>query len=134
MYQELCAYTLTHTDPGFLHQHVIDAYAVQHADVDTTPLQLTFALAGLYLHVERQFTGRQVQRVHALLASRQPRPAWPALALPASRGALTVADTLAAPAGRARDAAIHAWCASVWSACASCRGALVELLERAHVI
>ena len=47
-------------DPAFIHQHVMDAWAVQTADELTKPIQLTFALVGLYLHVEMAFSGRQV--------------------------------------------------------------------------
>src|SRR5215813_12398106 len=86
-YDELCAYSLTHGDPAFIHQHVVDAYAAQHADAETKPITLTFALIGLYLMVERNFTGKQVQRVHMLLARR--RKQWPTFALPEHRGSLT---------------------------------------------
>jgi uncharacterized protein DUF5946 len=128
---ELCCYTLTRGDPTFIHQHVVDAMAAQHADEHTKPIKLTFALAGLYLHIEKQFTGRQVQRTHMKLA--QQKRLWPSFALPDDRGSLTVADVLAAPAGAERDQAIHAWCASVWEAYHHCRESLVELL-REHEI
>lgn len=61
-YHELCGYTLTHGDPAFIHQHVVDAYAAQSATAETKPITLMFALIGLCLHVERQLNGRQVQR------------------------------------------------------------------------
>jgi len=68
-YNELCAYTLAHRgSPEFIHQYVVDAFAAQHADERTKPIGLTFALLGLYLAVERHFTGRQVQRAHMQLA------------------------------------------------------------------
>ena len=127
-YHELCAYTLAHRDPRFVHQHVVDAAAAQEADERTKPITLTFALAGLYLHVERGFTGRQVQRVHTLLAARG--RTWPRCPLPEHRGALGAADVLAAPAGAERDAAIDAWCRAVWDAYAGCRPTLVDLLRR----
>src|SRR6266404_5784085 len=113
-YHEVCYYTLAHRDPSFIHQHVVDAFAAQHADEQTKPIKLTFALVGLHLHVEKQFSGREVQRVHMGLARR--KRAWPSFALPHERGSMTVADVLAAPAGPERDKAIHAWCASVWEA------------------
>ena len=62
-YHELCCYTLTHGDPAFIHQHVVDAYAAQDASNTDNPIRLTFALVGLYLHVERGFTGRQVNEL-----------------------------------------------------------------------
>jgi len=54
-YYELSAYTLGLGDPEFLHQHVVDAYMVQHANETTKPIGVAFGLFGLYLHVERQF-------------------------------------------------------------------------------
>lgn len=126
-YDVLCAYTLMHHDPAFIHQYVVDAFAAQCADPRTKPITLTFALVGLYLAVERGYTGRQVQRVHTLLARRS--RAWPPFALPEQRGSVRVADVMAAEPGPERDAAIRRWCASVWGAYAESRGAIVELLE-----
>jgi hypothetical protein len=60
-YNELCYYTLPHGDPAFIHQHVVDAFAAQTCSENDKPIKLTFALAGLFLYVEKQFTGRQVQ-------------------------------------------------------------------------
>jgi hypothetical protein len=31
-YEELCCYALARSDPSFIHQHVVDAFAVQQAD------------------------------------------------------------------------------------------------------
>lgn len=111
-----------------MHQHAVDALGAQTADDRTTPIQLTFALAGLFLKVERGYTGRQVQRVHAALAQR--RPTWPRLDLPAFRGSITARDVLAVPEGSARDEAIDAWCADVWAAYWSCCDSIVEFLTR----
>jgi hypothetical protein len=58
-YHELRAYSLAHRDPNFLHQHVVDAFAAQCANERTKPITLTFALVGLYLHVEKKQTGLQ---------------------------------------------------------------------------
>ena len=127
-HDELCAYTLSHGDPAFIHQHVVDAYATQHADEHTKPIGLTFALIGLYLYVERQFTGRQVQRAHMHLGRR--KRTWPPLTLPADRGTMTAADVMAMPPGRARDDAIRAWCASVWGAFSANRQTLADLLRQ----
>jgi hypothetical protein len=113
-YNELCAYTLGHGDPSFVHQYVVDAFMAQRADAQTKPIGVTFALVGLYLHLERQFSGRQVQLVHMQLGRR--KRTWPTLHLPQNRGAMTSIDVMAVPAGPERDRAIDAWCASVWSA------------------
>jgi hypothetical protein len=107
--------------------HAVDAYAAQTATRETKPIGLVFALAGLYLHVERGVSGKQVQRIHMQLG-RQKRN-WPAIALPPDRGAITAADVLAVPAGTTRDRAIDAWCESVWDAFRDSRGTIVELLR-----
>jgi hypothetical protein len=127
-YHELCAYTLTHRDPAFIHQHVVDAFTAQTATKDTKPIALTFALIGLYLHMERQLTGKQVQRAHQRLARR--KRTWPSLALPRDRGSITAVDVLARPGGPARDETIHAWCAAVLRAFRDSQPVLVELLLR----
>jgi hypothetical protein len=113
-FDELCFYTLAHHDPSFIHQHAVDAYTAQHANETGKPIGLAFALIGLYLHVEKQYSGRQVQRAHMQLA--KTRKPWPRFRIPEERGTVTVADVLAAPPGRERDDAIKRWCASVWAA------------------
>ena len=114
-YDELASYTFTLGDADFIHQHIVDAFAVQHATETTKPITVAFALIGLYLHVERGFTGRQVQRAHMILARRSRH--WPTFKPPDLRGTMTAADVLAIPPGPARDRAITAWCTSVWTAC-----------------
>lgn len=124
----LYAYTLGRGDAAFIHQHAVDALCAQKADVATPPIRLAFALVGLHLRVERGYTGRQVQRVHAMLADRA--TTWPVFELPASRGEITIQNVLAAPEGPERDAAIDAWCASVWSAYKAYTDDVVGLLRR----
>jgi hypothetical protein len=131
-YESLCAYTLARGDAEFVHQHVVDAYAAQRANEKTKPITLTFALVGLCLHVEKGWTGRQVQQAHVRLARR--RQAWPALVLPSGRGSTTVADVAGIPKGPGRDRAIDAWCRSVWEAFAGNRGAVVELLTQRGIL
>jgi hypothetical protein len=131
-YHQLCAYTLTRGDAAFIHQHVVDAYAAQHADEATKPIAITFALIGLYLLVEHGTTGRQVQRVHMQLGRQQ--HAWPVFSLPQDRGAVTAVDVIGAPEGPERDRAIHDWCRSVWTAFSTNRGIVAELLKRHGVL
>lgn len=126
-YDELWAYTLTHGDPAFIHQHVVDAFAAQTATPASKPIGVTFALVGLYLHVERRFTGRAVQRAHMQMARR--KRDWPAFVLPVARGDITAETVIAVPAGPARDAAIERWCESVWSAFAANRSVVIALLH-----
>ena len=127
-YDELCCYTLAHGHRDFIHQHVVDAWAAQTADAATKPITITFALAGLYLRVEKGFTGRQVQLAHMKMARDKHR--WPAFELPVDRGAVTPADVMRAPEGTERDAAIDAWCASVWSAYRGSRETIATLLRQ----
>jgi hypothetical protein len=131
-YDRLCADTLSRHDVEFIHQHVVDAYAAQNADESTKPIGLTFALVGLYLHVEKGWTGRQVQRAHMTLARRRRR--WPTLLLPRDRGALTASEVVRAPEGPERDRAIHGWCRSVWESFAESRGAVVEVLRQGGIL
>jgi hypothetical protein len=126
-YDQLCSYTLGLKDAQFVHQHVVDAWTAQHADRDTRPIALSFALVGLYLLAERGFSGREVQRVHTGLARR--RESWPVFPLPAARGSITLVEVLETASGAARDAAIRAWCASVWAAYAASHAAVAQLLE-----
>lgn len=129
-YHELCAWTLTH--PGtFVHQHVVDAWMAQHANEQSRPIGITFALVGLYLHLVHGFTGREVQRAHMALA--RGKHDWPRFTLPPSRGSLTAADVLRAPEGPERERAIDEWCASVWAAYPNAEHDVSALLKR-HAI
>lgn len=126
-FDELRGYTLAHGDPSFIHQHVVDAFAAQNADEDDKPIKLTFALVGLYLHLEKGFSGREVQLAHMKIARR--KQVWPSFELPGDRGRITAADVLAAPAGPERDAMIHEWCACVWRVFLGNRSVVESLLE-----
>jgi hypothetical protein len=127
LYNDLAYYTLAHPDPAFIHQLLVDAYTAQHADANTKPIAITFALIGLYLVVEKNFTGKQVQRVHMQLA--RSRKVWPSFSLPVERGTMTVADVASVPPGAERDAAIHQWCAAVWQAWRGSRELIAGLLR-----
>jgi hypothetical protein len=114
--QELCdelsAYTLTHGDREFIHQHVVDAYAAQHTSKDTKPIALAAALIGLFLFVERGYTGRRVQLAHMQLGNKM--KGWPLFEAPQRHATFTIADPLSAPAGPERDETIKQWARSVW--------------------
>ena len=126
-FDQLQCYTLAKADAAFIHQHVVDVWTAQRADAQTKPIAITFSLIGLYLHVERGFTGRQVQQVHMALA--RFKRAWPTWPLPLERGKITALLVLSEPAGPARDSAIDAWCAAVWTAFADQRQAIATLLK-----
>jgi hypothetical protein len=129
-YDELCCYTLAHGGREFVHQHVVDAFAAQDAASTDKPVRLAFALIGLYLHLEKGLTGREVQLEHMRLAKR--RHVWPRVPLPASRGEMSAIQVMQSPPGPQRDAAIDAWCASVWDAYRGAEAAVVALLDESR--
>ena len=114
LYNELACYTLSLADPEFIHQHIVDAFCAQHADENTKRIGITFALAGLYLYLERNYTGRQVQLAHIQMAKR--KRTWPIFELPKYRGEVTVTDVLNSAPGPERKKMIRKWCDSVWDA------------------
>ena len=128
-YDEVYVYSMGR--PGFILQHVIDAFAVQTPNNESKPISVVFGLVGLYLHVEKQFSGRQVQRVHMELG--RAKREWPPIHLPEDRGAITVADVLAASAGPERDLAIDNWCSSVWTAFSANRQTIIALLREYQI-
>uniref|UniRef100_Q01N72 Uncharacterized protein n=1 Tax=Solibacter usitatus (strain Ellin6076) TaxID=234267 RepID=Q01N72_SOLUE len=129
-YDELYLYTMDR--PGFILQHVVDAFAVQTATTAGKPIAVVFGLAGIYLHLEKQFSGREVQQAHIKLGRRKRE--WPAIQLPQDRGSMTAGDVLAAPAGPERDGAIDDWCRSVWSAFGENRQTIIALLRGYQIV
>ena len=115
-------------DPAFVHQHVVDTWMAQHADETTKPIGLAFALIGLYLHLEKGFSGRKVQLAHMALG--RTKRAWPPFALPSDRGSITAADVIAAPPGEERIRAIDAWASSAWDAFRGSHGAVAALVKQ----
>ena len=127
LFEELSLYTLAHGSPRFIHQHAVDAFAAQMANESTKTIKIFFGLMGLYLYIEKGFSGREVQRAHMNLAKKRlelPRPE-----LPVERGSVTVADVMAAEPGEARDRAIEEWCASVWEAYRDARPLVAGFLQ-----
>ena len=132
VYDELCYYTLAHGDLAFIHQHVVDAFAAQTSGENDKPIKITFALVGLYLHVEKQYSGRQVQLAHMKLAREKQQ--WPVFELPSNRGEITIRDVIATPAGAARDEMIHLWCVAVWNAFRDSQPIVANLLSKSGII
>jgi len=125
---ELSHYTLAHGDPRFIHQHLVDAYGAQHLRQSRSTIGAAFALAGLYLAVERGFTGRQVQKMHMKMARISKE--WPRFDPPANLGPLTVAEVLAVEPGPRRDEKLTEWCGSVWSAWSSAHDRVSDMVGR----
>jgi hypothetical protein len=128
-YDEVYVYTMNR--PRFILQHVVDAFAVQTASDNSKPISVVFGLVGLYLHIERQYSGRQVQKAHTELGRRKRE--WPAVCLPEDRGGMTVADVLASPPGPERDTAIDDWCRAVWLAFGANRQTIIALLQEYQI-
>ena len=139
-YNELTAWTLALRDREFIHQHVVDVWALQHADENSKTITAPFTLLGMYLHLEKGYTGKEVQIAHMLLGQphgRGPgRKTWPHFPLPKHRGNMTVLDVMAVPESE-RKQAIDQWCRSVWDACRDVqqqvRGWIREELEEGEV-
>ena len=127
-YNELQAYSLELRDDAFIHQHVVDAWMLQHVDETTKPIGVAFALVGMHLHFEKGFSGREVQRAHMAMARRS--KTWPSFELPDDRGSITVLDVMASPPGAERDRAIEAWSRSVWEAWRVSHAAVAELAKQ----
>lgn len=126
-YYEPCYYTGAHPNPSFIHQLAVDAFGAQYAHENTKPIGLAFALIGLYLHVEKSFSGREAQIAHVKLAKH--RKQWPMFDLPEYRGNITVYDVLNASKGSKRDEMIHKWCVSVWEAYSETHEKVAHLVE-----
>ena len=128
-FHQLCFYTLAHPDQAyFIHQHAVDAWQVQTASADAKPISIVFGLVGLYLYLEKGYSGKAVQNAHVQLAQR--KTLIPNVSLPTQRGDITIADVLQAAPGPARDAMIGQWCQSIWQACTPCHEAIKEYLLR----
>jgi hypothetical protein len=128
LYNQLAFYTLAHPHPSFIHQHAVDACTAQNADNTTKPIALIFALIGLYLHLEKGYTGKQVQQAHMQMANRP--KTWPKLPLPTERGNICIDDVVAAEPGLARDGMIERWCDSVWQTWFESRPVIVAIVQK----
>jgi Family of unknown function (DUF5946) len=127
-YIDLSFYTLSLQDADFIHQHIAAAHTAQTAVTNTKPVSIVFALAGLLLHLEKGYTGREVQLFHQSMAAQKRQ--WPNIALPVERGAITVADVVKVLPGPERKAMITHWCASVWKAYHQNQGKIRELVNK----
>ncbi len=126
-YNELSYYTLSHGYPSFIHQYIVDAYAAQHAEEKSKPIKVAFALIGLYLHIEKHYSGKEVQKTHMRLAKKKKQ--WPVFDLPVHRGNIGVSDVLRVKAGLERDRAIKDWSASVWEAWNESHAKVADLFQ-----
>ena len=113
-YNELAYYTLSHKGQDFIHQHIVDAYAIQTANEHTKPIKITYALIGIYLHVEKGYTGKQVQMAHIEMSKKS--KVFPPIILPTNRGEISITDVIKITTPAERDIQIHRCCESIWEA------------------
>ncbi|MCP9761741.1 DUF5946 family protein [Lacihabitans soyangensis] len=112
-YNELAFFTLNLHDDRFVHQYVVDAFTCQYADDNTKPISLTFALAGLYLFIEKGYSGREVQKFHTLMSKR--KMAWPNFIVPSYQELhVDISSVIACNDQNERIELIEKWCAGVW--------------------
>lgn len=115
LFHALSFYSLAHPDqPYFIHQHVVDAYAVQHLTSHTKMIKATYGLLGLCLYLEYGFSGKEVQNVHVQLSNDKTN--WPDIRYPLEPINFSIRDILNASEGNERDAKIREWCEVVWEA------------------
>ncbi len=127
-YDELALYTLSKRDPAFIHQYIVDAYCAQNADEKTKPVAITLALVGLYLHLEKNYSGRQVQLAHMKMAKK--RKKWLKFVLPKDKGEIRALEVLKTPKGASRDEMINKWSRSVWVAWTESQEGIKDLVKK----
>jgi Family of unknown function (DUF5946) len=126
-YNELAFYTLALQDDFFIHQLVVDAYTAQTATNTTKPISLIFALVGLYVVVEKNCTGKQVQQLHTKMSNNKIE--WPIIELPKCKGDITIDKVLELNPDDERNKMIVKWCDSVWEAYQTQRGIIVGVAD-----
>lgn len=128
LFHELSYYSLGHKDTEyFIHQHVVDAYTAQTASDETKHIAVIYSLVGLYLFLEKGYSGREVQLAHMDLVIYKNQ--MPKVELPEERGKIIVKDVLNESAGVERDRRIRHWCADVWSDYEHCHAQIIKFLQ-----
>ncbi len=126
LFEELSFYTLSHSDSDyFIHQLIVDAFTAQTADKDSKKISLVFSLIGLYLLIEKKYTGKQIQQAHIALSNF--KNYIPEIKLPENRGEFTISDVLNNELNR--DEMIKKWCFSVWYAYKSSKEEIKRFCE-----
>lgn len=115
LFHELSFYTLAHPNKEyFIHQHIVDAYAVQHITEETKIIKSTYGLLGLCLYLDYGFSGKEVQHVHVKLSS--DKSDWPNIQYPIDKSDYSLQTILNTPEGEQRDQEIRNWCEIIWKA------------------
>ena len=112
-FSDLQSYTVSLQDPGFIHQHVVNACAAQHTGGTTRPITVAFGLIGLYPALEKGYTGREGERAHMRIA--KAGNDWLLTDPPGRCAALNVMDVLQAGNNEEKDVIIRKWMSAVWA-------------------
>ncbi len=124
LYWQLSFYTLAKQDEDFIHQLLVDTYGAQHSGGITKRITTAFALAGLYLYLEKGYSGARVQEIHLLMAQNKTYE-WPAFA-PAQNNTMTIADVVHATD---KDEQLLKWARSVWRNYESAKPQIIQMIE-----
>ena len=127
LYNQLAFYTLSHNGNDFIHQHLVDAYTIQTANENTKPIAIIYALAGIYLHVVENYTGKEVQEAHLKMSKKS--KVFPIITLPDNRGAIKISDIIKIDNPAEKDIAIHKWCETIWQAFSEQHKVIIESTE-----
>jgi hypothetical protein len=127
-YHEVCAWSLSRRDGHFVHQFIVDCWALQHATVGSKPISIVFPLVSLYLHLEHGQSGRQAQLAHMQLAKH--RKDWPRMTPPADEIRFSVREVFDLESDAAREQAIHRWCELTWKVWKDSQQVIRELVQR----
>lgn len=109
LFGELSGFSIRQNQAEFIHQLVVDSYVAQHSGGIAKNIGTTFALAGLCLFVEYNYTGRQIQHVHMDIHKQN----WERL-IPPRHFKMTVKDVFKANSISERELLIKNWAKSVW--------------------
>ncbi len=102
---------------------IVDSYGAQHAGGPAKKMGVVFAVTGLYLYLEKGYTGKDVRQAHADMAQHKGYN-WPALLSPDPKYRMTISDVITATD---KDKAIHEWAVSTWAAWQKDRALIITI-------
>lgn len=112
------------------HQLTVDAYGAQHTGPRTRTITTAFALNGLYLVLERGFSGTHAREAHGYLAETVPE--WPRFAPPSGPPAyaVTVLDVALAGSPEEHRDLLMRWGGCAWDAWRHVHAEVAEMTDR----
>jgi hypothetical protein len=117
---------------GRCHQLTVDAYGAQHSGPPTSRIYVVYSLVGLYLALERGWSGADVRALHQRMG--HPDASWPPFRRPLVTAVLTIADVAVAGARlgsvEGHAALVERWARSVWSSWADQHAVVIGLATR----